>query len=376
MQMLSSQGKPKRKQRTSYNLVTQEPDSPQANPPSSPLPSSITSLMSVRASLMSATTPNSNRNSNVPLAVTPDRQRPVPLPLPPAYESFGTNSPSRKPPPHESSVMTANSPLRTAPSFESFTARSPLRSNSAPSFEPAMTPSTPVRTATTYDTGFPAKSPLRTASMLSCEPAMTPNTPVRTVPTYDSRFPAKSPLRTASMPSYEPAITPNTPIRTAPTYDSGFPAKSPLRTASMTSYEPLISANSPLRMLPSYQRRIISPSASPMKQTHDGTKFEVESRHHTLGSFEPRPNQASTESRQNKDAESRISALAGLESIRSKNGAFPSMDLMQRSKIAVNSGSGTSQPSSARKPRESVPASPAAKREKENMRSTLREGRR
>jgi hypothetical protein len=114
-----------------------------------------------------------------------------------------------------------------------------------------------------------------------------------------------------------------------------------------------------------------------MKQTHSGTE-EVESIHHTLGSFESRPSQAVgvTESRHNKDVEPRITALAGLESIRSKNGAFSSMDLMQRSRNIVNSGAGSSQPGSARKPKESVPASPVAKREKENMRSALREGRR
>ncbi|KAG0589833.1 hypothetical protein KC19_1G052000 [Ceratodon purpureus] len=473
IKMLSSQGKPKRKQRTTYNLVTQEPNPPQAEPPSSPLPSSITSLISARASLMNSTTPNSNRNSSVPQAPS-DRQKPVPLPLPPTYHELGTSSPSRRPPPHESTGIAANSPLRTVPSFETLTSRSPFRSNSALCFEPAVTPSTPGRTAPTYDSGFTAKSPLRSASMpsyesamnpstpgrtaltfdsgsiarsplrsasmTSYEPAAAPSTPVRTAPTFDSASIARSPLRSASMPSYEPATAPSTPARTAPTFDSvsvarsplrsasmpsheppstpgrpaptfdagsiarsplrsasmpsheppstpgrttptfdsGFPAKSPLRSASMAAYEPLISANSPLRMLPSYQRRIISPGASPMKLTENGTG-EVESKHHTqLGSFDSRPNQAPgvNESRHNKDGQSRMSALAGLESIRSKNGAFASMDLMQRSKNNVSSGAGSSQPGSARKAKDSIPASPAAKREKENMRSALRDGRR
>jgi hypothetical protein len=73
-----------------------------------------------------------------------------------------------------------------------------------------------------------------------------------------------------------------------------------------------------------------------MKQTHTGIG-EAESKHHTLGAFESRPSQAVrvTESRHNKDVKPRISALAGLESIRSKNGAFSSMDLMQRSRNIV-----------------------------------------
>jgi len=110
-----------------------------------------------------------------------------------------------------------------------------------------------------------------------------------------------------------------------------------------------------------------------MKQTHNGTG-EVESRHHTLGTFESRPNALwGAESRHNKDAEPRTSAFAGLESIRSKNGTFSSMDLMRSKNNAA--GAGSSQPGSARK-KDVVPASPAAKREKENMRSTLREARR
>lgn len=300
MQTLSSQGKPKRKQRATFHLVTQEPNPPQADPPS-PLPSSITSLISARASLMSATTPNTQRSSG-PHPVS-DRQKALPLPLPPAYEASSINSPSRKPPPHESTII-ANSHLRSAPSSE--------------------------------QTPFIAKSPLRSA------------------------------------PSFESAMTPSTPVRTAPTgYESSLTAKSPLRNAS-SYHEPLISANSPLRMLPSYQRRIISPSASPMKQTHNGTGELVESRQHTVGTFESRPNTlGGTESRHNKDAEPRISALGGLESIRSKNGTFSSMDLM-RNRNTATTGAGSSQPGSARK-KEAVPASPAAKREKENMRSTLRE---
>lgn len=303
MQTLSSQGKPKRKQRATFHLVTQEPDPPQPDPPS-PLPSSITSLISARASLMSASsTPNSHRAGGHPVS---DRQKALPLPLPPAYEAPSFNSPSRKPPTHESTTI-ANSPLRTTPSFE--------------------------------QTAFNAKSPLRSAT------------------------------------GFESALAPSTPVRTAPAYEPALTAKSPLRNAS--SYEPLISANSPLRMLPSYQRRIISPSASPMKQTPSGSTAEtVESRqHHSLGASESRQNAlgGSTESRHNKGAEPRTSALAGFESIRSKNGAFSSMDLMRSKNTAT--GAGSSQPGSARK-KDAVPASPVAKREKENMRSTLRESRR
>lgn len=346
IKMLSSQGKPKRKQRPTFNLVTQEPNLPaQADPPS-PLPSSITSLISARASLMNATTPKKN-NSNGTTTFS-DRPRPVPLPLPPGIDALSTSSPSRRPPPHES-VITASSPLRTTPAFEasSYTARSPLRS--APSFDPAITPSTPVRSAPTHESPFISRSPLR--STPSFEPAMTPSTPLRSAPTHETPFSAKSPLRAAS--SCEPLIS----------------EKSPLRAAS--SYEPLISEKSPLRMLPSYQRRITTPSASPMKLTQNGTG-ETDSRQHTLGASESRVSAfGATDSRTSKpDVEStRSSVLAGFESIRSKNGAFSSMDLM-RSKNTV-AGSTSSQSGSSRK-KESVTASPAAKREKENIRSTLR----
>lgn len=322
MQTLSNQGKPKRKQRATIHLVTQEPDPPQPDPPSSPLPSSITSLISARASLTSATTPTSK---GYPAS---DRQKAMPLPLPPAYDAPSYSSPSGKPPTHELTSI-ANSPLRRAPSFEQ-----------AP---------------------FIAKSPLR--SMSSFESATTPVTPVRTAPAYESAYPAKSPLR--SVISLDSAMTPVTPIRTAPAYESAIPAKSPLRN------EPLISANSPLRMLPSYQRRIISPSASPMKQTphSNGNGEYSESRHQV---FESRPNAlgAPGSRNNNKGAEPRTSPFAGLESMRSKNGAFSSMDLMRR-----DTGAGSSQPGSARK-RDAVAASPVTKREKENVRSTLREGRR
>lgn len=322
MQTLNNQGKPKRKQRATIHLVTQEPDPPQLEPPTSPLPSSITSLISARASLTSATTPTSKGR------LASDRQKALPLPLPPAYEAPSYSSPSGKPPTYELTSI-ANSPLRRAPSFEQapVTAKSPLRSFS--SFESAKTPVTPVRATPAYESAATAKSPLR--SVISLDSAMAPVTPVRTAPAYESAFPAKSPLRS----------------------------------------EPLISANSPLRMLPSYQRRIISPSASPMKQTsHNNGNGDSESRHQA---FDSRPNAlgAPGSRNSNKGTEPRTSPFAGLESMRSKNGAFSSMDLMQRR----DTGAGSSQPGSARK-RDTVAASPVTKREKENVRSTLREGRR
>lgn len=87
--------------------------------------------------------------------------------------------------------------------------------------------------------------------------------------------------------------------------------------------EPMISANSPLRLLPSYQRRIISPSASPLKSRQDD--------------------------------------------------AFGSVNLM-RGNTGV-SGASSNHPGGNKK-KEAVPVTAASKHEKENIRSTLKDARR
>lgn len=230
-----NQGKPKRKQRATFQIITQElPTLPPAavEPPTSPLPPSITSLISARASSASATSPYSH--STVPHTVFSEAPIPMPLPLPPGHEPITTNSPMRIPPSQESLQ------------------------------------------------GIAASSPMRMVS----------------------------------------------------------------------SYEPLISANSPLRMLPSYQRRMISPSASPLKT--NGVAIP-ESKHTTLGGMESRQN-----------------ALGGLGAIKSRNGEFGSVDLMRSNNGPSSSSSHT--PTGRRK--EAIPMTTATKHEKENIRSASKDPRR
>ena len=227
-----NQGKPKRKQRATFQIITQELPTPlpaAVEPPTSPLPPSITSLISARASSASATS-----HFTVPHTVFSDAPIPMPLPLPPGHEP-----------------MTANSPMRMPPSQE------PMQ-------------------------GIAASSPMRMVS----------------------------------------------------------------------SYEPLISANSPLRMLPSYQRRMISPSASPLKTNGPALP---DSRHTTLGGMDSRQN-----------------ALGGLGSIKSRNGEFGSVDLMRSNNGPSSSSSHT--PTGRRK--EAIPMSTPTKHEKENIRSASKDPRR